>query len=331
MKSRTSGPRSGLSAPLIGLGAGVWLASGAGAQLALVSNGGSDVNDPGLATAMVTYDNTPAPPGALWSEVPADGLGFSNAVAGFSAHQSTGGGYRFGDDFTVTSPTGWRLVTVSFYAYQIGAPDSAAPVSGVNLRVWNGPPGDAGSTVVFGDTATNRLVYAEETNIYRVFNSTAAPQPQPPDIARLVWRCDADGGGVVLPPGTYWLDWQFQGGDPGAAVLCPPVTIYGLRAKAGANAVQLRSGSPAWVGLVDYGKPASGADFAQDLPFIVRGGVMPQACIADINGDGFTDGIDYDEFFWAFEFGLAAGDVNGDGYVDGIDSDQFMLVFEQGC
>jgi hypothetical protein len=73
---------------------------------------------------------------------------------------------------------------------------------------------------------------------------------------------------------------------------------------------------------------------------VVKGGAKPvdlepatkvTPCLADMNGDGFTDGIDYDFFNMAFEAGSAAADVNGDGFTDGIDYDTFNRVFEQGC
>jgi hypothetical protein len=54
-------------------------------------------------------------------------------------------------------------------------------------------------------------------------------------------------------------------------------------------------------------------------------------CMADVNGDGFVDGIDYDLFNLAFETGNASADVNHDGFVDGIDYDGFNREFEAGC
>jgi hypothetical protein len=54
-------------------------------------------------------------------------------------------------------------------------------------------------------------------------------------------------------------------------------------------------------------------------------------CPADINGDGFVDGIDYDTFNNDFEAGSPAADYNGDGFVDGIDYDSFNNDFEAGC
>jgi glycosylphosphatidylinositol phospholipase D len=55
------------------------------------------------------------------------------------------------------------------------------------------------------------------------------------------------------------------------------------------------------------------------------------SCPADYNGDGFVDGIDYDEFNNDFEAGNMRADYNGDGFVDGIDYDMFNNDFEAGC
>ncbi len=316
---------------ITGLGALLCAACAANGQLTLFTNGGSSVEEPGLGTGLITQSQVLARPGTLWSEVQTDSGGMANTVAGFAAHSNTGTGYRFADNFSVTGSQGWRVSLVTVYAYVNGEIGNSSPVSQVNVRIWNGRPGDPGSLVVFGDTATNRLVYAQKSKFRRVFASAASPQPLGPDATRPVWQIDADLGGVELPAGTYWLDWQFTPATAGAAVFCPPVTLVGARGKPGADARQFRNGLEGWVGLSDTGKPASATDVAQDLPFVVRGGVIPPSCIADFNGDGFIDGIDYDQFNNAFEQGLPPSDVNGDGFVDGIDYDLFNAAFEQGC
>jgi hypothetical protein len=66
----------------------------------------------------------------------------------------------------------------------------------------------------------------------------------------------------VLPPGTYWLDWQFGGSGSFSGPWAPPVTILGQTGKPGANALQYTS--TGWAALVDGVYP-------QDLPFIIDG------------------------------------------------------------
>ena len=55
------------------------------------------------------------------------------------------------------------------------------------------------------------------------------------------------------------------------------------------------------------------------------------ACRADINGDGFINGDDYDMFASFFESGSLQADINNDGFVNGDDYDMFASAFEAGC
>ena len=54
-------------------------------------------------------------------------------------------------------------------------------------------------------------------------------------------------------------------------------------------------------------------------------------CPADVNGDGFLDFFDYDDFVSAFESGEPGADFNSDGFVDFFDYDDFVGAFEAGC
>ena len=72
---------------------------------------------------------------------------------GFGHHASAG--YRIADDFTIANTE--FIDRITFYAYQTGS-TTTSTISGVNLRMWDGSPDDPSSTVVFGDTLTNRLV-----------------------------------------------------------------------------------------------------------------------------------------------------------------------------
>jgi hypothetical protein len=75
---------------------------------------------------------------------------------------------------------------------------------------------------------------------------------------------------------------------------------------------------------IRFGAPSSiGTIFWDDI-------VLKQGCAADINKDGFVDGIDYDQFNNMFEAGNIGADYNGDCFVDGIDYDTFNNDFETG-
>lgn len=54
-------------------------------------------------------------------------------------------------------------------------------------------------------------------------------------------------------------------------------------------------------------------------------------CAADINGDGYVNGNDFDAFAEAFESADETGDFNIDGYVNANDYDAFAQYFEAGC
>ncbi|MFQ3632536.1 MAG: cell shape-determining protein, partial [Roseiflexus sp.] len=53
---------------------------------------------------------------------------------------------RLADDFTVTG-NGWRPSAITLYAYQINS-STTSPITGVvDLRLWNGTPGDGGQVI----------------------------------------------------------------------------------------------------------------------------------------------------------------------------------------
>ncbi|MGC9024846.1 MAG: PKD domain-containing protein, partial [Chloroflexia bacterium] len=46
-------------------------------------------------------------------------------------------GYRMSDDFEITDPGGWDIDTITFFAYQTGAPMNPSPITGVYLQIWD--------------------------------------------------------------------------------------------------------------------------------------------------------------------------------------------------
>lgn len=128
---------------------------------------------------------------------------------------------RNSDQFDITDPDGWRIDTCTFFNYQTGAPATTSPITDFTLQVWDGDPSMAGATVVFGDTSTNRLLSSDFANIYRLAEST------PGDTNRAVFANVVDVGGLELPPGTYWLDWNSTGSAAFSGPWAPPITIIG--------------------------------------------------------------------------------------------------------
>lgn len=171
---------------------------------------------------------------------------------GFTA--STAGAFRLADDFTVPA-AGWSISTITFFAYQTGA--TACTLTDVRVQVWNGPP-NAGGTVVFGDTTTNRFASCALPNIYRDTETTVANNQRPIQAATATV-------GATLAAGTYWVDFQV-GGSLASGPFVPPISIIGQTTTG--NAIQW-NGS-AWVDAND-----SYVATQQGLRFVVDGEVLP--------------------------------------------------------
>jgi hypothetical protein len=235
------------------------------------------------------------------------------------------------DDFTVTGNPGWRVDAVTLYAYQPGATGPNSPFSGVNIRIWNGRPGDAGSTIVFGDTTTNRMISSSAAGVYRTFNTTVAPFPATPDFSKAIWATTVNLGQTSLLPGHYWLDWQYLTVALGGEAFSPPVTLSGTRSQPGWNARQF-SPTLGWTDPIDGGKPSASADVALDLPFILFGYIGTPPCSADFNGDGdYATDADIEAFFACIAGNCCAtcgtADFNGDGdFATDADIEAFFRV-----
>jgi PKD repeat protein len=130
---------------------------------------------------------------------------------------------RTADDFFIPNGERWEIETITFYAYQrITAQVKAetSTINHVNLRIWDGPPGEVTSTVVWGNTQTNLLSDTYWTNVYRVSQYDESLN----DRAIMAVEADVD---TVLPAGTYWLDWQTDGSSVYPGPYAPPITILG--------------------------------------------------------------------------------------------------------
>jgi hypothetical protein len=250
-------------------------------------------NNGSFATGTVTRGNgsggpgVTAPAGTQWSEL-ADG----NGNGGSSAHPNPGfePAFRIEDDFTLGGAT--NISQIHVFGYSPNANPSQGFSNG-NLRIWSGRPGDAGSTVVFGDTSTNVVVSSAFTNIYRVFGTTSsfpgatlfAPGTTRPvqDVTMSV--------GMTLPAGTYWLDWQLSA-VVGTTAFSPFVTFSDgvTRGPVGANARQ-QVDAITWQDVVDTGNPQTLPDVAQELPFTVIGTPVPEPtslALLGVGAIGFT-------------------------------------------
>lgn len=168
----------------------------------------------------ILFDNGPlvnspgtGPGGADESVLQNSSLGMS--TLGFNISP----GFRIADDFEVTDPEGWTIHGFAVYAYQTDSPlPPVSTIAAVNYRLWDGPPGEPGSNLLFGDITRNRLFDSEWADIFRV-SETAKNQRRPVMKNTLA-------AGLHLMPGTYWLDWQVLG-SIASGPWGPPVTIDG--------------------------------------------------------------------------------------------------------
>ncbi|NCT66977.1 MAG: hypothetical protein GXC76_04940 [Rhodanobacteraceae bacterium] len=209
-----------------------------------------------MAPLASLYDNGSlvTNPGAGAGGKDASALQTSVGNTSYGSNISATNSFRAADDFTVPAG-GWTVDKVTLFTYQTGS-TTTSTITGANLRIWNGVPGAAGSTVVFGDTTTNRMASTAFSNIYRVLD-TGLTDTNRPIMAVVVTV------GTTLPAGTYWLDWQLSG-SLASGPWAPPVTIVGATGKPGANAMQYDGTT--WVAVTDGGSLA-----AQDFPFLIEG------------------------------------------------------------
>jgi hypothetical protein len=203
----------------------------------------------------VIYDNGPIVTHPGGGAGGADASALQTALGmdtyGFGAQLIAGN--RVADDFTVTYAGGWQIDTITFFAYQTGS-GTTSSIYSLNLQIWDGPP-DGGGSVIWGDTTTNIMTSTTWSNIYRVLDTALTNTDRP--VMAVVGTV-----GTVLPPGTYWLDWQFDGSPAFSGPWQPPITILGQTTTG--NAKQFTSSG--WADLVD------GVTLTpQGLPFIMDG------------------------------------------------------------
>lgn len=192
----------------------------------------------------------------------ADASAITTGLNLFGSNHS-GAPFRVTDNFTVTDPGGWQIDSITFFAYQTQAApggNTSSSFTRVSYQIWDGPPMDVSSQVVFGDTSTNTMISTRWTGIWRVTSTTLT------NTQRGLMR-NTVAVNEVFPPGTYWIDW-FCSGTIASGPWVPPVTIPG----------QLVTGDAfQWTGTVwqqvrDSVAPNPGN--RQGYPFIVYGSVV---------------------------------------------------------
>lgn len=300
-----SWPARGIS----GVGA-ILCAAGSAAAQPLYSNG------PMLTTTNVC---TAPPPGT------ASQLQLFNSTFGFGTQPSIAG--RVADDWTVPAGAKWSVTGFVFFGYQTFGTSTAATISAVTIRIWNGRPGSAGASVIWGDTTTNRLVNAQFAGVFRVGQSGSDC-----GVDRPVYGLTCAIPPQELPVGTYWVDWQAAGnGQLSSGPWAVPVTITDQLGAAGANAVGTNSTVGGWVGLADLA-----SQVAQDLAFQVLGAPVAE-CYPNCDGSTavpFLNVSDFACFLNAFASGASSANCDGSSeapVLNVFDFGCFLNLFAAGC
>jgi hypothetical protein len=153
-----------------------------------------------VLAGQVLYDSGP------WITHPGAGAGGANvhmAATNFLASNArrigAGPHFRIADRFTVPAG-GWNITTIITRALINDGPQPNWNFYSAN--VWNGRPGDPGSTIL-GSVSAGSFQWS---GAYAVFLGEPLTGTNFP-IFNAFWPTP----GLTLPAGTYWLDWQLDG------------------------------------------------------------------------------------------------------------------------
>jgi len=189
--------------------------------------------------------------------------------------------FSLADDFTVGEIGGWDIDSITFFAYEVNS-GTIPTINSVYYQIWNGAPDAVGSSVVFGDTATNRIASAVFSNMYRVYDTDLTNAERP------VMAVKASAG-FHLAPGTYWIE-VYMGSVTLNIVWVPTVTILGSTTTGNAM-----GSSGGWHPITDTG---TGTQLG--IPFILEGTkytvlitsissrTSKPGSVATIHGSGFS-------------------------------------------
>lgn len=173
-------------------------------------------------------------------------------------------GFRMAEDIVVPAGETWDIDSLVFFAYQTQTSPGGSTIStitGVNLQIWNGPPNNLTSMVIYGDTTQNILEETEWTGIWRTSSSAFT------NTQRGIMRNSVATPGLSLSAGTYWVDFQHDGSLTSGPWI-PPVTLPGQPVTG--NALQFSPTAGAW--QIVYGDTLN--TYPQGMPFLVIGSVI---------------------------------------------------------
>jgi hypothetical protein len=208
---------------------------------------------------------------------------------------------RLADDFTVTG-NGWRPTAITLYAYQIDSGTTSTISGVVDLRLWNGTPGDGGTVIAGPVNAT--ITNNQWTNVYRVPSGDWTQTSRPIMAVTINWPFTI----TTLLTGTYWLEWGMEGSPSLSGPWVPPVSTGTSN---NARQLDLTGGEPGvWAPRGDYTNTSN----IVELPFVICGSEVPTPQITSLSPDQAVAG--------GAGFTLT---VNGSGFIDGTGSDRSVV------
>jgi hypothetical protein len=267
-------------------------------------------NNGPVSTGATTLNGAAAPSGGTWSE---DNSDASNSCAENGLVSALPLFGSSADDFTIADAGGWDI---SKFVVYTNAQDTGSlnPVTAL-LRIWNGRPGDPGSSLVLGavggrtvpqdpadfNAQPNRFLSRTATNIYPI-NNTLVPAPiAPNNTTQPLFKVEIDASitdingnhPLHLGPGTYWMEFNVQADAPGGTLLYAPCVRHRqILATPGANSVTYVGiynptdpsayATPLWPfdnRLAGSAPPETCSVNSMEIPFQVMGSaVVPGAC-----------------------------------------------------
>jgi hypothetical protein len=193
-------------------------------------------------------------------------------------------GFTAADDFTIAAPGGWHIDDVAVYAHRQLAVGNPNEITAAYLEIWNGPPDDPASSVVFGDQSTNRLLDYTFASVYRTLNNTH-------DLRRRVDTVRMQVN-TQLPQGTYWIRYSLTSATSEFNITeSTYVTVVGSRGPVNANAIH-SAGGRFYPLLDDNTLPL----MQQELAFIITGHLLTQPCYANCDGSTVEPILNVEDF-----------------------------------
>lgn len=174
----------------------------------------------------------------------------------FAAPANFDDGFRVADDFEILEQT--IVETITVYAYQTESDIIQSSLTGLYIQIWDGNPSETGSVVIYGDLESNVLTESAWANTYRDSEINTGDTSRPIMYAKALFN------DLILPAGTYWLDFSFQGNKNLSGPWAPPISI--LDATETGDGLQFNAGLNLWSPFLD-----AGSSNPQGYPFTIEG------------------------------------------------------------